>query len=532
MKKLAVFVVFGVFPWEVFAGGFEFPSNGAVALGRGGAFVVRADDLVAVELNPSGLLKILGGSQIYLGNNSSSHNVTFTGFDALGNKVAPVSNESALQWFAPFIGIAYAPPGIKKLWLAVSVFGPSGHGLLKLPEDSFPKPANPNKPAAGEMSKAPHCQWVETGTDPLGNPTFGTSCRPHHYLLTDMETLLAFYTLSAAYGDWDRWGVGLSLHWVDLINAKFGMVVNGEYPPLKPKEDQAFTSYDVRADIEVKDRTGFAATAGAFYRPVRWLELGGSVRAPAIHFDAEGNTKLTFKGETIGNLYNSGLESGGKEGLVAFDSGGRATSRLPTKFSFAYPVTVRAGARYIHEVGEKESTRELFDLEFDVVWEEWSIVKSYDVKVDGYMQLVGSGVSETDENKKLQFFPVKIKKGYVDTMSYRVGGQVSAVDWATIHLGGYYETGSVPKAYTNVDFTSFDRYAASCGLSLHTSSLRFTVSYAHIFQADRVVTPEETKVYKQFPMQRSEITDDWARVGAGTFETSYDVFSTAVTWSF
>ena len=36
------------------AGGFEIPDNGTEALGRGGAFVAKADDPTAIQYNPRG----------------------------------------------------------------------------------------------------------------------------------------------------------------------------------------------------------------------------------------------------------------------------------------------------------------------------------------------------------------------------------------------------------------------------------------------------------------------------------------------
>ena len=42
------------------AGGFEIPDNGTEALGRGGAFVAKADDPTAIQYNPAGLAQQRG----------------------------------------------------------------------------------------------------------------------------------------------------------------------------------------------------------------------------------------------------------------------------------------------------------------------------------------------------------------------------------------------------------------------------------------------------------------------------------------
>src|SRR5580693_2823141 len=47
-------------PRTALAGGFELPDNGTEALGRGGAFVAKADDPTAIMFNPAGLAEQRG----------------------------------------------------------------------------------------------------------------------------------------------------------------------------------------------------------------------------------------------------------------------------------------------------------------------------------------------------------------------------------------------------------------------------------------------------------------------------------------
>ena len=60
-----------------FSGGFEVGVNGARAMARGGAFVARADDGSALDLNPGGLIK-LTGIDLYLTHNTINSDLTFT----------------------------------------------------------------------------------------------------------------------------------------------------------------------------------------------------------------------------------------------------------------------------------------------------------------------------------------------------------------------------------------------------------------------------------------------------------------------
>ena len=130
---LLVATLIPLLPAAVMAGGFEFPSNGSVALGRGGAFTARADNLICLEYNPAGLIK-LPGNHVYLGNNVVQYNMTFTGMRPDGSAVDPVSNQGGPMYLAPFVA-ASSDFGLRDWRFAISAFGPSANGIFALPED-------------------------------------------------------------------------------------------------------------------------------------------------------------------------------------------------------------------------------------------------------------------------------------------------------------------------------------------------------------------------------------------------------------
>jgi len=500
-------------PAVALAGGFEFPTNGTVALGRGGAYTARADDLVSIELNPAGLLKVKG-IQAYLGNNVSMNHVEFSGFYTDGSQAPAVSDQSGPMWVAPFVALS-SDFGLKNFSFGLAVYGPSANGL-----SHYPVTIDPAALEEATKTSYPHCADLDQ-----------KHCPPHYYMLLDKNVLLAYYSVSAAYGRRDKWGVGITMSWVDLLSARFSMMVNGWFQPNAFDENDAgktYPGYDVEADIKVSDHIGYAFTLGGWWRPLEFVEVGASFRGPVVNFEADGTTRLTFQSPTMANI------SSGEEGLKAFDANGRMTDSIPTRFDFSYPMTGRLGARYFHEVGPEGSRRELFDVELDVVWEGWSALESYDVTLDGYMMMVGSGMQAPEklEFKKDDDRKVSLPKEYEDTWSLRLGGQVSPLEWLTVHAGAYVETGAVPERNTNLDFTSFDRLGASGGLSFNWRTFRLSVAYSHIFQADRTVSPEETAVYKQYPVQTGSTDVDWVKVGAGTYSTSYDVLSAALSAGF
>ncbi len=125
LSHLLISTLVWVLPATALAGGFEFPSNGSVALGRGGAFTARADDLVCLEYNPAGLIK-LPGNHVYLGNNIVQYNMSYSGLLPDGTPVYEVSNQGGPMYAAPFVA-ASSDFGLRDWRFAISAFGPSAN---------------------------------------------------------------------------------------------------------------------------------------------------------------------------------------------------------------------------------------------------------------------------------------------------------------------------------------------------------------------------------------------------------------------
>jgi long-subunit fatty acid transport protein len=143
------------------------------------------------------------------------------------------------------------------------------------------------------------------------------------------------------------------------------------------------------------------------------------------------------------------------------------------------------------------------------------------------MMLMGA-----QEPEKLLFYSLDVMRNYKDTFSFRLGGQVSPVPWLILRAGTYYETGAVPHSHTNIDFASFDRVGLSTGAAFKVKFLTFSLAYSHIIQPDRDVALDESEVYKYFPALPQQVSDQKFQVGAGRYETSYDIFSAAMAMDF
>jgi len=459
------------------AGGFEHPTNGTRALGRGGAFTAQADDLTALDYNPAGLL--LGrGTHLMLSNNITDFRLKFTQTASDRGRMEPVKNTAGPFLLAPVFGIStdLLHPDIR---VALGVYGPSAYGRSRY--------------------------------DPDG---------PQRYMLTETDIKMVFYTAAVAWQPMDEWGLGLSLHWIDMMSGRMSMVVNGSWQDIEFADE----TYDVEASLDVADHFNFAATLGTWFRPAERLRFGASLRFPfdrgfGNNIDAAGTVDLDFQGDFIGRIYRSGISE--NEGLVSYTEEHRKTSELPVTFSLKLPMVARFGIQYIHPLLEDE---QLFDVELDVVWEGWSLLEEYSVDMAGYMMLVSNDPNNVQDAEELWFNPVKVPKRYRDTWSVRLGGDFRAADWVRLRLGAYYETGAVPPAYTNIDFASFDRFGLGTGFTLRYRWMDLSFGYSHIFQQDRVVSWDEASVYTRFPVIEQEPLERH-KINAGKYETSYDIYS-------
>lgn len=299
-------------PSPALAGGFEIPDNGAQALGRGGAFVAKADDGTAIYFNPAGLAR-QRGTRLYGGGNLFLHSYEFQRAGSFpddpndpqtpwGGKPFPTVTNAGGPFFAPFVALSTDFASLDRLTIAVGAFGP---------------------PAVGNR------------TFPLGVQNAPAASR---YDFIQSRSTIIYPTASAAYRV-TRWlDLGFSGHLVlgsfdqtTVSYADLGQCANVEYQPC-----------DSRSTL-VASSTSFAATIGALVRPVPSFAFGLSVKTPTS-LDAEGT--VTPQAPKIAPIQ------------IAPGSGFLST-RLP--------LVVRAGARYIRMDGDFE----LYDLELDATYEGW-----------------------------------------------------------------------------------------------------------------------------------------------------------------
>ena len=296
------------------AGGFYLPDNGTQALGRGAAFVAKADDPTAIYHNPAGLAR-QRGTQLLLNGNLALHSFEFKRSGEFpddpnnqetpwGGLPYPAVTNTGGPFFEPFLAATSDFGTFDRLTVGAGIFGP---------------------PAVGNR------------TFPLGVKSAPAASR---YDFVQSRSLILFPTASVAYRITPWLDLGVSGHLVlgsvDQTTVSYfdiGQCKNVEYQPC-----------DSRSRLTASGST-VAATIGAMLRPADNFQLGLTIRTPST---------LTAKG-TLDPQPPASLQG------AQVDSGdATVTNKLPLE--------ARAGARYV----ELDGDFELYDLELDLVYEGWS----------------------------------------------------------------------------------------------------------------------------------------------------------------
>lgn len=404
-------------------------------------------DLTALYYNPGALARIRGTHVLY-NHNLIFHQASFQratlsevwGAES-GTRFDRVEDGERLAAFNPFAVVA-SDFGLDSWTFAAGVFGPSAVGRHDYPD-------------------------------------YG----PQAFMMTDMDIVIAYYSLAAAWQIPRRFGVGVTVQYVDLSRLDYGLVADGAVAEdLNPIPDSDSTQLVTK--LELRDRTAATALVGLWGRPHPNIELGLGGRLIPVFWQLEGG--------------------------VATDKPTLVTDDLHVEMPLTLPAQVRWGARYVRE----RHRRELFDIELDFVWENYSAIEAYEISMEG--RISGQEVED-----------MRVDKDWRDTCSVRLGGDVHLLDGhLSLRAGGLWESGASPESSSHLDFPSFMRGGIAAGVSGGHRGVHVTVGYMHIFQEGREVTELAGKALQQRPLAPcpggcAGLTG--VPANAGVFASSYDV---------
>ncbi len=465
-------------PAAASAAGIEYGPQGVHAIGRGGAFVVGADDPSAIWWNPS-RLSLMRGTQMLYDHNLPSLSLTFDrdpakrctngpGNSTCEGDATPTTFARARQQNGVFpVGINFGLTsdfGLKDWGFGLGVQGPAAYGTMAYAD-------NPSK----------------------GDPSAISAAR---YSISSMDTALIFVSAAAAWKYKEWFGLGVSLQYVAVPYLKYSLDIVGP-ASASTQNDPGKTINDLRVDLNMADWKKFSAVVGGWARPLPYLEFGMSARVIPVNVTATGD--LTISG-TENSIYAR-----------------MVPVKVPGRVSFTYPVDVKVGGRYVH----KRADRELFDIEADFVWEQWSAHDGFHVKFDKQdVEALGT---------QLKLKKITLLRNLNDTYSVRLGGTYNPIaDHMWVRLGGWWEKGAQPNNRTIIDLPSWDRFGIGAGISGAYRGVQIGISYAHVFQLARTVAAG-TGLIKQQVLDFAGTMNDGYSVNEGKYTSSFDIVSVGIT---
>lgn len=271
-------------PQVALAAGYYIPDVGVRALGRGGAFAARADDLTAAWYNPAGLAD-QPGTRLQLDLAFVKQSIFYQRTDASGDTAGfpPIGN-GAPPRAIPFIGIS-SDFGLKSLVFAFSGFGAYGR-FARFPEDG-----------------------------------------PQRFTLIEANVTEAFYQLSVGWRLAPWLSLGAAFRWVDM------RVTNKQTISVFGTSDNEGNS-DLRVDYRISDRFTPNAQVGLLFSPTSFFDLGVSFRPPTP-VNASGS--LFVNPDDIARL---------RETQPLLSNLGIQGDRISVEFSM--PMMLRTGLRFKH----------------------------------------------------------------------------------------------------------------------------------------------------------------------------------------
>jgi long-subunit fatty acid transport protein len=479
------------------AGGLEVPDLGTRALGRGTAFVARADDLSAFYYNPAGLSKE-DGVDALLGANLINLNVDYKRYGSGGCWVDRVGGTFVPGCEADQYGVAAHYPG------SVLIADPALDHSVDTAGAPFASTSSSKQFGASPMlvvgwGNVGHVKGLALAIGLVPPSSFGTpsysKTGPQRYALIDANLLIVFPGIGIAYSPNQYFRVGA----VFLSGVGHFRQSQAIRPLPQPLDLHFNEDLDGDAVLEVDAIDPFIPTGivGVMSQPLDWLELGASVKLPA-EISATGHAKYTAPEVDMPESYLK------KDGVTLNER---------------FPLSVRAGARYVHP---------RFDLEADFVWEQWSRLDAFEVDM--------SAVLFDGSNSDIAMPDAQVPKRFRDTYSARFGGDVEV--WPknlSLRAGGFYQTSAYPKndETFNVDFPFGEQIGVGGGATWHVrirgeNWLDVHAGYMHVFQPD-VVVKRGVVQQQGLPLDTGTEQVEIANVvNGGRYRVSLNIFGLAL----
>lgn len=453
------------------ASGLYFSDRGVRPMGRGGAFVAGADDIGAVWYNPAGLAD--AGSSVLL-------DATILGYHTHFTRRTQVADSS----------------GVLRTFDYPRVDGTSAFIPIPTLGGSYNFGARKQFTAAFAMY-APY-----TAITSYPETVNGAPAASRYSLISLDGSALLVPGVYFAYKPIEQIRIGMGVQ--ALVGTFQAAVMFAASPPdrlLGAPEDPA---YDALGTLKVGPIFSPSANFGITAMPDPHLRFGISAQLP---FTVDASAKISVRLPTAAPFDN------------AYQQGDGAQVR------FKLPAVLRLGGEFRAPVTPETEVR----VEATFVREFWSGHESIEIRNESIKLYNITGLPSP-----FGVAPITIPKGFVDSNSFRLGGELIhklGEDAIRGRLGVSYDQTAIPAAYVNAFHVDVDKVMLTFGASYNFGAhWRLDAMYAHAFTPDVTVDPAEAKSPRVNPIAGNPTATE--AVNGGTYATSANLFGLGANYIF
>jgi long-chain fatty acid transport protein len=474
------------------AAGFYQSDIGTRGMSRAGAFVAGVNDLSAQYYNPAALARLR--PMTYLNFTGAWQGVDFTriDYDGAGQQLEkyPTVNNNAGPMPIPAFGVSHNF-GIKNFSAALGLFSPF----------------------------APRMEYPQEGAQ--------------RYTLKE-SLLIQFYAgPSVAYKiGWLSVGAGVYYSYVSadygldiMVCSKLPESEGCEGSPDDPNGDGGqYENNDVGTLLKMKDAWNLTWNVGLLAEPTDFMRIGFSLQPP-LRVEGKGSLQTDFGTEQDPHWL---VEQGYIDGTRHKDNNVTVLVNMP--------LLIRQGIEFYGDRWAVEGTavyqrwrisEEIRVTDVDIALPEGDTLAGFNQFLDPPVEL-----AITDD--------VVLPQNYVDTWSWRLGGQYRIADPVMLRTGILYEGSAVPSNTQGVDLVDGKKLGWGFGGTIHVNeNVAIDVGGMRTWLQDRSIT--ESDVHrKEIPVDLAAAVSgdldvalqEGRSVGTGEFQSRTLFLSTGVVWKF
>jgi long-chain fatty acid transport protein len=444
--------------------GLDSPEIGVLQLGRGGAWVARADDPLAAYFNPAGLaaqrssahagVHLIQLAQCFTRLGPGGQPVppsATTAIPAPGSEGGPAAEVCAEGGVFPNPQLAATLRVSDALAVGVAVLGPHGVGERAWPESL-----------------------------PYTHPSFGdvTQPSPQRYLFTSLDSLILMPTLSVGFTPAEGVSVGAGFIWgvASLDSTNFSEALSSE------GGDDFNAHSDLRTRVTAADLFVPGFVLGARWAATGSLDVGAWFKWQDA---VRARTDLVIESRywTPAGAKNQNPCRGEAPGCNITDEPSAGHLRMPI------PMEAKLGLRYhrpralaLRGAGGGGEARvrdpmvdDLFDVELDFTWANNSAVDAIEIRFRDGIPVRGTGFGTVPVN-------ADIPHRWRDVLGVRLGGDFVVLrNLLALRAGGFYEKKGQDDADLNLDFHLGHRIGVGAGVTARIGPVDISAAFQHTF---------------------------------------------------